>query len=88
MLWQPMYVIVFYCNRKETDQCCLTVDAASTYDHCLYCTSRSLAPPLQNFTHAIPQMAVDQGDLMQKIIGVWASGEMLNWVNTINDMVD
>jgi methyl-accepting chemotaxis protein len=34
------------------------------------------------------QTAVARGDLTQKIVGVRVSGEMLNLVNTINDMID
>lgn len=34
------------------------------------------------------QTAVARGDLTQKIRGVSVSGEMLNLVNTINDMID
>jgi osomolarity two-component system sensor histidine kinase NIK1 len=34
------------------------------------------------------QTDVARGDLTQKIIGVRLSGEMLNLVNTINDMID
>jgi osomolarity two-component system sensor histidine kinase NIK1 len=34
------------------------------------------------------QTAVARGDLTQKITGVSVSGEMLNLVNTINDMID
>ena len=41
----------------------------------------SCSPPLS-------QTAVAKGDLTQKITGVSVSGEMLNLVNTINDMID
>jgi osomolarity two-component system, sensor histidine kinase NIK1 len=34
------------------------------------------------------QTAVARGDLTQKITGVSVSGEMLSFVNTINDMID
>lgn len=88
MLWRSTYVIVFYRDRKETNRRCLTVDAASAYDRRRHRTSRFLAPHVQVFIHAIPQMAVDRGDLMQKIVGVRVSGEMLSLVNTINNMMD
>lgn len=34
------------------------------------------------------QTAVAQGDLTKKVVGVSVSGEILDLVNTINDMVD
>ncbi|KAF4582712.1 hypothetical protein EYR40_002636 [Pleurotus pulmonarius] len=37
---------------------------------------------------AVATTAVARGDLTQKITGVSVSGEMLNLVNTINDMID
>ncbi|KAL0057173.1 histidine kinase osmosensor [Marasmius tenuissimus] len=37
---------------------------------------------------AVATTAVAWGDLTQKIAGVFVSGEMLNLVNTINDMID
>lgn len=43
---------------------------------------------LQVRTIAVATMAVDRGDLMQKIVGVRVSGEMLSLVNTINNMMD
>jgi len=39
-------------------------------------------------TIAVATTAVARGDLTQKITGVSVSGEMLNLVNTINDMID
>ncbi|KAL0948366.1 hypothetical protein HGRIS_010948 [Hohenbuehelia grisea] len=43
---------------------------------------------LQVRTIAVATTAVARGDLTQKITGVSVSGEMLNLVNTINDMID
>ncbi|KAL0575323.1 Histidine kinase osmosensor [Marasmius crinis-equi] len=43
---------------------------------------------LQVRTIAVATTAVARGDLTQKIGGVSVSGEMLNLVNTINDMID
>ncbi|KIK66346.1 hypothetical protein GYMLUDRAFT_239314 [Collybiopsis luxurians FD-317 M1] len=43
---------------------------------------------LQVRTIAIAATAVARGDLTQKIGGLSVSGEMLNLVNTINDMID
>ncbi|KAJ8091873.1 histidine kinase osmosensor [Marasmius tenuissimus] len=43
---------------------------------------------LQVRTIAVATTAVARGDLTQKIVGVSVSGEMLNLVNTINDMID
>ncbi|KAJ3554555.1 hypothetical protein NP233_g12399 [Leucocoprinus birnbaumii] len=43
---------------------------------------------LQVRTIAVATTAVARGDLTQKIRGVSVSGEMLNLVNTINDMID
>ncbi|KAF9448757.1 hypothetical protein P691DRAFT_668846 [Macrolepiota fuliginosa MF-IS2] len=43
---------------------------------------------LQVRTIAVATTAVAKGDLTQKIRGVSVSGEMLNLVNTINDMID
>ncbi|KIJ97792.1 hypothetical protein K443DRAFT_681283 [Laccaria amethystina LaAM-08-1] len=43
---------------------------------------------LQVRTIAVATTAVAKGDLTQKITGVSVSGEMLNLVNTINDMID
>ncbi|KAK1216934.1 histidine kinase osmosensor [Marasmius sp. AFHP31] len=43
---------------------------------------------LQVQTIAVATTAVAWGDLTQKIVGVSVSGEMLNLVNTINDMID
>ncbi|KII84955.1 hypothetical protein PLICRDRAFT_116963 [Plicaturopsis crispa FD-325 SS-3] len=43
---------------------------------------------LQVRTIAVATTAVARGDLTQKIMGVQVSGEMLNLVNTINDMID
>jgi len=43
---------------------------------------------LQVRTIAVSTTAVARGDLTQKIVGVSVSGEMLNLVNTINDMID
>ncbi|KAF8990572.1 hypothetical protein BDQ17DRAFT_1371736 [Cyathus striatus] len=43
---------------------------------------------LQVRTIAVATTAVARGDLTQKIVGVSVAGEMLNLVNTINDMID
>ncbi|KAJ7599415.1 hypothetical protein C8J56DRAFT_1000597 [Mycena floridula] len=43
---------------------------------------------LQVRTIAVATKAVARGDLTQKITGVSVSGEMLDLVNTINDMID
>jgi osomolarity two-component system sensor histidine kinase NIK1 len=43
---------------------------------------------LQVRTIAVATKAVAQGDLTQKISGVSVSGEMLELVNTINEMID
>ncbi|KAL0564235.1 histidine kinase osmosensor [Marasmius crinis-equi] len=53
-------------------------------------TSKALTDnlTLQVRTIAVATTALARGDLTQKIGGVSVSGEMLNLVNTINDMID
>ena len=67
-----------------------SVDVTSANHSCGYCmlSKISYTVLLSANVSFVLQTAVARGDLTQKITGVSVSGEMLNLVNTINDMID
>ena len=85
MLWLITWVPVL-CRWILTEPSFPSVDAASADDRCGYGTCYPAR--LMSCSPSCLQTAVAKGDLTQKITGVSVSGEMLNLVNTINDMID